>query len=175
MKIGKMQDEIEFREMRQGEERAVWDVVNKTFDEFIAPTYSPEGVEEFYKFINPDSISQLFSEGYPNFTAIVTLFKDRIIGVISFRVKDDCCHIMLLFVEKQYHRKGIARGLLNHAIEMCICHNPNLSEITVNSSPYAVVIYEKLGFQQTEPEQVKDGIRFTPMILKQVRRGNEEN
>jgi GNAT superfamily N-acetyltransferase len=161
-----MQNVIKFREMRQGEESAVWDVVNKTFDEFIAPTYSPEGVESFYKFVNPDSISQLFSEGYPDFTAIVALFKGKIIGVISFRVKDNCCHITLLFVEKQYHREGVAKGLLNHAIEMCRCHNPNLSEITVNSSPYAVTIYEKLGFQQTTLEQVRDGIRFTPMVLK---------
>ena len=161
-----MQDEIEFREMRQGEENAVWDVVNRTFNEFIAPAYSPEGVESFYKFVNLDSISQLFNEGYPFFTAIVALFKRQIIGVISFRVIDNCCHITLLFVEKQYHRKGTAKGLLNHALDVCRCHNPDLSEITVNSSPYAVAIYEKLGFYQAAPEQVRDGIRFTPMVLK---------
>jgi len=36
-------------------------------------------------------------------------------------------------------------------------------KITVNSSPYAVKIYEKLGFVPDGNEQMVDGIRFTPM------------
>lgn len=37
-------------------------------------------------------------------------------------------------------------------------------EFTVNSSPYAVPIYHKLGFRDTDKEQTVDGLRFTPMM-----------
>ena len=36
-------------------------------------------------------------------------------------------------------------------------------EFTVNSSPYAVPIYRKLGFCDTDKEQTADGLVFTPM------------
>ncbi|WP_460645598.1 GNAT family N-acetyltransferase [Lacrimispora brassicae] len=35
--------------------------------------------------------------------------------------------------------------------------------MTVNSSPYAVEIYHKLGFVDTDTEQLVNGIRFIPM------------
>ena len=35
--------------------------------------------------------------------------------------------------------------------------------MTANSSPYAVEIYQKLGFHALSEEQKRDGIRFTPM------------
>jgi len=39
-----------------------------------------------------------------------------------------------------------------------------LSDVmTVNSSPYAVDIYRRLGFHAISEEQLTDGIRFTPM------------
>ena len=63
-----------------------------------------------------------------------------------------------MFVNEQYHRKGIARRLLNMMIEQF-----NLSEITVKSSRYAVEIYRKLGFIETDREQTVNGIRFIPM------------
>ncbi|WP_334295796.1 GNAT family N-acetyltransferase [Clostridioides difficile] len=46
-----------------------------------------------------------------------------------------------------------------------MCNKFNLTEITVNSSPYAVEVYHKLGFKDTAVEQIVDGIRFTPMKL----------
>jgi predicted GNAT family N-acyltransferase len=40
--------------------------------------------------------------------------------------------------------------------------------LTVNSSPYAVPVYAKLGFVPTDREQVQSGIRYTPMIYKYI-------
>lgn len=40
------------------------------------------------------------------------------------------------------------------------CHPDKL---TVNSSPYAVPVYYKLGFCDVDKEQVVNGLRFTPM------------
>ena len=42
-------------------------------------------------------------------------------------------------------------------------------EMTVNSSPYAVPAYQKLGFEATEAQQLKDGIIYTPMKYQRQR------
>lgn len=41
--------------------------------------------------------------------------------------------------------------------------NPAIKGLTVNSSPYAVEIYKRLGFVSTDVMQEKDGIIFIPM------------
>ena len=41
--------------------------------------------------------------------------------------------------------------------------NSSSKTITVNSSPYAVPVYHKLGFVDTDTEQLSDGMRYTPM------------
>ncbi|CCL11870.1 N-acetyltransferase GCN5 [Clostridioides difficile] len=59
----------------------------------------------------------------------------------------------------------LQKKLMTTGIQYCICNKFNLTEITVNSSPYAVEVYHKLGFKDTAVEQIVDGIRFTPMKL----------
>ena len=51
------------------------------------------------------------------------------------------------------------------ALGICLNSKPDLQQIDVNSSLYAEPVYEKLGFRQTGAEQVKNGIRFIPMVL----------
>jgi len=46
---------------------------------------------------------------------------------------------------------------------------PDGEGLTVNSSPNAVPAYIRMGFSPTGPEEVRNGIRFTPMI-KRLRR-----
>jgi hypothetical protein len=40
-----------------------------------------------------------------------------------------------------------------------------MEAITVNSSPYAVPVYEKLGFWRMGTEEIKNGIRCVPLRL----------
>ena len=54
--------------------------------------------------------------------------------------------------------KGIGKQLWEYLKE-----NSSNGEFTVNSSPFAVPIYHKLGFVDTNTEQLTDGIRYTPM------------
>ena len=56
--------------------------------------------------------------------------------------------------------------LLDHAIALCRERKPGLNEIEVHSSPWAVSVYGKLGFEATGPEQEKCGIRYTRMVKK---------
>ena len=81
-------------------------------------------------------------------------------GVLAVRPP---CHISLLFVDGEHHRKGIARSLFKRMLDY-YKQNHELTEITVNSSPYAKEAYHKLGFTDTDTEQIVNGIRFTPMM-----------
>ena len=82
----------------------------------------------------------------------------QMISVIASRGEN---HISLFFTSEEYQNKGAGRKLLGMLEDEFIETGEN---ITVNSSPYAVHIYEKLGFRKTDREKMIDGIRFTPMI-----------
>lgn len=56
------------------------------------------------------------------------------------------------------HRQSIGRMLLEY-----LKRNSKSTIFTVHSSPYAVPVYHKFGFVDTDSKQISDGIRFTPM------------
>lgn len=126
-------------------------LVWNTFLEFEAPGYSEEGITEFYKSIHDEAyLQQLCMYG--------AFLDEKLVGVIATR--NEKSHIALFFVDGKYHRQGIGRKLFEVAKSSC-----NSDKMTVNSSPYAVPIYAKLGFRQTGKEQIVIGIRFTPMEI----------
>lgn len=150
--------DLNYRKIHSGEETKVCELVMDCFNEFIAPGYSQEGIEEFKKYVYPDALGHRI-RNTDNF-AILTMDEEQVVGVIEVRAYN---HISLLFVRKEYHKKGIAKRLMQQAIEKCKQYNPSLKMINVNSSPYAVEIYRRMGFVQTDMEQVLNGIRFIPM------------
>ncbi len=116
---------------------------------FEASDYSSEGVKSFQKFIeNKDILLETeFFGAYENC---------ELKGVIATR--NDKKHICCFFVRQQFQRQGIGRKLWEY-----VKNNSPHNIITVNSSPYAVPVYHKLGFTDIDTEQLKDGIRYTPM------------
>lgn len=125
------------------------DLIWTTFLQFEAPDYSDKGIESFKNFIeNKDIINSLeFWGAYDN---------NKLNGIIA--TNESRKHICCFFVRAECHRQGIGRKLWEHLLN----HNQN-SIITVNSSPYAVPVYHKLGFKDTNSEQLTDGMRYTPM------------
>lgn len=87
----------------------------------------------------------------------------QVIGTIEIRENN---HISLFCVEKQYWRRGLGRRLLQKALELCGKYNPQISEVSVNSLPSSVHIYERLGFHPKEPEMMASNIPYTPMYLE---------
>lgn len=67
----------------------------------------------------------------------------------------------MFFVDGKHHRQGIGKRLYQLARS-----RNHLDKMTVNSSPYAVPVYHKLGFTDTDTEQAVSGLRFTPMEQK---------
>jgi predicted GNAT family N-acyltransferase len=74
-------------------------------------------------------------------------------------------HISLFFVDAEFQNQGIGKVLFQKAIALCKKKVPELNRISVNASPYAVPIYRRLGFRETDAEQLKNGMRFQPMSL----------
>lgn len=119
------------------------------FMEFEAPEYPEEGIEEFKQALqNPEYIN--------NLRYYVALDKGKVVGMAATR--NNGSHLALFFVDKRYHRQRIGRSLFERAFANC----PS-EKMTVFSSPYAVKIYQALGFIPTDVEQTVNGIRFTPM------------
>lgn len=146
--------------MITGQEQLVSDVVWEVFEEFVAPGYSYEGIETFKNFIQANEIRKAADSG--RMFTICCWDGKILVGVISMR---DGYHICLLFVKKDYHRQGIAKELLKRAINKCKKIRPDLTQITVNSSPYAANIYKRLGFEAVGDQTTRDGITYIPMKM----------
>ena len=86
---------------------------------------------------------------------------DRIAGFIALR---DNKHVFHMFVDKTFHRQGIATALWKVAHQAAVDRG-NPGQFTVNSSNYALPVYESLGFVRTAETQCKNGIYFNPMQL----------
>lgn len=132
------------------------DLIWSVFLKFEAPEYTQEGILEFKAFISHDPIMEKIDKGELHFWEC----RDHtgLTGVIAVR---DLSHICLLFVKKEHHRRGIGKSLFEAAKNACMKNG--IGSMTVNSSPYAVGFYHRLGFIDTDSEKTVNGIRFTPM------------
>lgn len=133
-------------------------LVIETFNEFVGVDYSEEGKNSFYEFINDGKIftNMLLAHEF----LITAKVNQEIVGIITTRER---AHISLLFVRKDYQGRGISRDLLESLLDLT-----EKETLTVNSSPYALEIYKKLGFVIQENLQEKDGIKFIPMEMQVV-------
>lgn len=129
----------------------------KTFLRFEADVYSPEGVKNFENFITDSTLYRMFVMGA--YQMFVAMDHSKLVGMITLR---DTTHISLLFVDEAYHRRGIGRSLIGYLAEY-LRTEVGAEHVTVNSSPYGVGFYHKMGFRDIRPEETKDGITYTPM------------
>jgi len=87
----------------------------------------------------------------------------QLAGVVALR---DGTHLFHLFVARALQGQGLARELWEAVQADGVSY-------TVNSSLYAVPLYEKLGFVATSAQVEADGIAYLPMQLTQQRSTTE--
>jgi ribosomal protein S18 acetylase RimI-like enzyme len=150
---------VVYRAVRPGEETAVSNLVARSFNEFIAPDFSGEGIDEFFKYANPRSLAKRSEDSH---FVLVAEADGEIAGMIEVR---EMRHISMLFVDKAHHRKGIGKGLFRLALERIMSANPPPGSVTVHSSRFAVPFYENLGFTKTSEEKIIYGVVHIPMAL----------
>lgn len=131
----------------------------RTFLEFEAEDYGPEGTRSFQDFITDQTLKKMFLKG--QYQMMVAKSAGKILGLITVRNEN---HISLLFVDKAFHRMGIGKKLIYSLAEYLGTENNQIS-MTVYAAPYAVAFYQKLGFRKLDEEHTDGGIRYTPMIF----------
>ncbi|RXJ66399.1 hypothetical protein CRV08_13045 [Halarcobacter ebronensis] len=89
------------------------------------------------------------------FKHFVYVKDEEIVGFIA--IKNDN-HIFHLFVKESFHRQGIAKKLWQ-----CVKEIFDVSNMEVNSSLYAIKVYESFGFKISDEEKFFFQLRFQPM------------
>ncbi len=114
-----------------------------------------KGAEQFLDSISPAAIGVYISS--PEYYYLVAIQNEKIAGVVALK---EGTHLFHLFVAPEFQKKGLSRQLWE-----AVQTNAKVDgkEYTVNSTPYAVPIYEKLGFTVTGPRKAMNGIAFVPM------------
>ena len=142
---------IEVKQLLNNEKDEALLFAKRVFIESEDDSYTKKGIETFCNFVDNKKITKSFK--------VYGAFEDNVLkGLIATDRRKK--HISLFFVDKDSQGKGIGKKLMSFIID----DNEN-SFITVNSSRYAVSIYEKIGFIKTEEEKEQDGLKFTPMKL----------
>jgi GNAT superfamily N-acetyltransferase len=96
----------------------------------------------------------------PHYLYVLGFVGNELVGVAAIR---DMKHFYHLFVAPEYQHKGIAKALWHYLKTQAVATGTDI--FTVNSSLYAVSVYEKFGFSPTSEPQTKSGINFVPMQL----------
>ena len=143
----------------------IWDLekcaklIKETSEEFNRSDFTPWNENEFLDFFdyqkNKENLIKFFEESD---VFVATNQKNEIIWVL--RVKEN--RIKSFFVEKKYHRKGVATSLFNYYLKTL--KNWEYKIITVLSSSYAVKFYESLWFRVNWEDIIReDKVRVIPM------------
>ena len=124
-------------------------LVWESFLRFVAPGYAQEGVDSFRQLI--------FSQEFIEKTVFWGAYEaEELAGVIAMNRKGD--HVNLFFVKEAFQRRGVGRTLWEWTLE-----RSGSPVIRLKASPYGVPVYLRLGFEAAGGEQIRDGIRYTPM------------
>ena len=147
-------ENIVIRKLTCDEVESAMALALEVFMQFEAPDYPPEGVETFKR--------EYLENAQQGICPIYGAFDgDKLVALMGMR---SCkTHINLVFTKKEYHRKGIARAIFHYLLNDILTENPTLDVLTLNSSPYGLPFYLKIGFVPQSEEQEINGIRFTPM------------
>lgn len=129
------------------------------FQQVSAQICDEKGARDFRAGLTSTQLYINFLQGeYPLFCAYQG---EKVVGMLTLR---DVAHISLLFVKKEFQRKGIGTKLLTAC--RAYCKEQGASEVTVNAAPTGMPFYLANGFRASEGERFEGGLRFTPMTLR---------
>ncbi len=153
-------ENIIIRKITAGEVPEAMELALEIFMQFEAPDYAPSGVETFKRDIIENE--EYLANARRGLCPIYAAFDgDKMVSLMGMRSSKT--HINLVFTRKEYHRRGIARAIFRYLLDDLLTENPALTELTLNSSPYGLPFYLKIGFVPLGDEREINGIRFTPM------------
>lgn len=127
----------------------------QVFLQFDAPDYTEEGIAEFERYIQIDSIQ---SRNYDGDLLLWGCWEGcHLIGMTAL---EPPAHLSLLFVDEAHHRHGAAKALCQAAVNFA---QGRSSVLSVNASIYAAEAYRRMGFKDIGEECTVKGLRYIPM------------
>ena len=126
----------------------------RSFYRYVLPTYTMEGVEFFRDVTSALSLSM---NTYDKSIVVYGCFDgEKLCGVIARKGKN---HVLLYFADERYVGRAVGRALFGRFLKTVDPEKP----ITVNSTDFAVPIYEHYGFVATGKRRCENGVTYTPM------------
>lgn len=124
--------------------------------EFIVHESTPEGASTFLRENDEAGL-----RGYVQAGHVYHVAQDgaALAGFVAVRANS---HLFHLFVDKRWHGRGLSRQLWSVARREALGRG-GPGSFTVNSSNYAVPVYEAFGFVRVAPMQCVKGLYFNPM------------
>lgn len=130
-------------------------------EDFILKDFSEEGRAYFLGEHTPGKVRERLLSGHRFFLAEQDA---GLAGVSALRGES---HLYYLFVARPFHRRGVGRQLWNAVKEACLVSGYG-GPVTVNSSAYAVPVYERFGFVRSGPPDMSRGVEHHPMVLNNL-------
>ena len=140
---------------------AVAGLLRELAREYIVHESPPEGASTFLAENDEMGVRGFLARGHVYHVAVVD---GELAGFVAIR---DNSHLFHLFVGKRWHRRGIAR-VLGDSGRKAACPAGSDGVFTVNSSNFAVPVYEAFGFTRVGPTQCAKGLYFNPMRLDEA-------
>ena len=118
-----------------------------------------QGAEQFIATMSPQGIASTIAAA--NMRYLACDIDNQLAAVVAMR---DNAHLYHMFVSPAFQRRGIATRLWQVIRDEALA-NGNPGRFTVNSSIYALPLYEAIGFRATADRMEVNGIAFVPMEL----------
>ncbi|VAW60535.1 hypothetical protein MNBD_GAMMA11-481 [hydrothermal vent metagenome] len=147
---------LEIRRADISDAKAISFLIMPLVEKYVTHELSEKAATAFLASISVDGIKQKLAH---DFSYFIALSDNELTGTLGIN-KD--MHIYHLFVSEKHHNKGIARRLLITARE-AFSTSGIRQPFTVNSSMFARVFYEKMGFSAQSAPQTRNGITTISM------------
>lgn len=148
--------DITFRPAVIEDAASISTLILATQKEYCFHEYTEEGIALMFQLCGAQAIVGYLERGD---TYFVAEHDGTIVGVAGIR---DIEHPSHNFVSTRWHRKGISKKLW-HLVSTVCRKKGNPGIFNLNSSTYAIPVYESWGFVQTGPTVQTHGITSTPM------------
>lgn len=117
------------------------------------------GADGFLESISPAAIAGYIDA--PSYRYRIATVDGEMAAVAAMR---DNSHVFHLFVAPPFHRRGYARVLWELVRDEALARG-NPGRFTVNSTLFAVPVYESFGFRRSGEQEQGNGIAWVPMKL----------
>jgi GNAT superfamily N-acetyltransferase len=158
---------VTIRPARLDDAVAISELVTESSRTYITPHYSATGAAVLLEGMTEDQTQERMRLG---FRYLVAVDADRIVGVGAMKQNS---HLYHLFVTHTHHGQGIARKLWEKLRDEALA-NGNPGRITVNSSRFAIPVYERLGFVKDGGITEKNEVTCQPMVWQIAPRQTDE-